>query len=352
MLPLIVKAQKQSSSNIYRFTIDLIHVNDDKVKVELITPPVKSDSITYYLPKIIPGTYSEDDFGRYIEQLHAFDKKGNELNTTKPDINSWTIHNAKNLYRLSYLVNDSYDDSTTKQVVFEPAGSNIQTDTNYVINSNCFLGYFSDMKNVGYEITIQHPAGLYGSTALNDVEKSNVADKFVTESYNRAVDNPIMYSAPDTTVIKVRDTDVLIAVYSPTKKISSKFLASKLDTLLQAQGKYLGGKLPVDKYAFLIYLDSRLTGYSGGEGALEHSYCSMYYYPERSPEALSTEFVNHAAHEFFHIITPLTIHSEEIQFFEFNNPKCRSTFGYMKVRRNIMPTWCRKNMTLLHPKNC
>jgi len=320
MLPLVIQAQ-QKSSGIYRFTVDLIHVNDDKVKVELITPPIKSDSITYYLPKIIPGTYSEDDFGRYIEQLHAFDKKGNELSVTKPDVNSWTIHNAKNVYRLSYLVNDSYDDSITKQVIFEPAGSNIQTDTNYVINNNCFLGYFSDMKNVGYEIIIQHPAGLYGSTALTDVDHSNVADKFVTESYNRAVDSPIMYCASDTTVIKVGNTDVLIAVYSPTKKISSKFLASKLDTLLQDQGKYLGGKLPVDKYAFLIYLDSKPTGYSGGEGALEHSYCSMYYYPERSPEALSTEFVNHAAHEFFHIITPLTIHSEEIQFFDFNNPK-------------------------------
>src|SRR6478735_4404392 len=154
MLPLVIQAQKKSPDNTYRFTIDLIHVNDDKVKVELITPSVKSDSITYYLPKIIPGTYSEDDFGRYIEQLHAFDKKGSELNITKPDINSWTIHNAKNLYRLSYLVNDSYDDSVTKQVIFEPAGSNIEADTNYVINNHCFLGYFDNMKNLSYEVTV------------------------------------------------------------------------------------------------------------------------------------------------------------------------------------------------------
>jgi predicted metalloprotease with PDZ domain len=161
---------------------------------------------------------------------------------------------------------------------------------------------------------------MYGSTALTDMDKSNTNDKFITESYNRIVDNPFMYDVPDTSVIKVGNTDVLISVYSPTKKVSSKFLAEKLDTLLQAQGKYLGGKLPVDKYAFIIYLDAK-PGYSGGEGALEHSYCSFYYYPERSEEQLSTEFVNHAAHEFFHIITPLTIHSEEIQFFDFNEPK-------------------------------
>lgn len=310
----------EPAGNVYKFTIDLNTVTDDKVKVELLTPSIKSATITYHIPKIVPGTYSEDDYGRYIEQFKAFDKKGDTLQVSKSDVNSWTISDATKLYKLSYLVNDSYDDSTTKQIIFEPAGSNIQKDTNYVINNHCFLGYFDDMKNVSYEITVLHPSSIYGSTALTDLDKSDTRDKFVTESYNRIVDNPFMYDVPDTSVIKVGNTEVLISVYSPTKQITSKFLAEKLDTLLQAQGKYLGGKLPVDKYAFLVYFDSK-QGYSGGEGALEHSYCSMYYYPERSAEEMSEEFVNHAAHEFFHIITPLTIHSEEIQFFDFNTPK-------------------------------
>lgn len=309
---------KQTGS--YQFTIDLNQVTNDKVKVELITPVINSKTITYHFPKIIPGTYSEDDYGRYIEQFQAFDKKGNPLNTAKSDVNSWEISNANKLYKITYWVNDSYDDSTTKQVIFEPAGSNIQKDSNYVINNHCFLGYFDDLKAIPYEVTVLHPAALYGSTALTDMDKSATSDKFITESYNRIVDNPFMYDVPDTSVIKVGSTDVLISVYSPRKKITSRFLAQKLDTLLQAQGKYLGGKLPVDKYAFIIYLDTKY-GYSGGEGALEHSYCSMYYYPEREPEQLSKEFVDHAAHEFFHIITPLTIHSEEIQNFDFNNPK-------------------------------
>ncbi len=307
-------------TGVYRFTIDLNRVTDDKVYVELITPTINQKTITYHLPKIIPGTYSEDDYGRYIEQFKAFDKKGNPLAVTKSDVNSWAIADANKLYKLSYWVNDSYDDSSTKQVIFEPAGSNIQKDTNYVINNHCFLGYFDDMKAMTYELKVLHPAGMYGSTALTDSDKSVTVDRFITESYNRMVDNPIMYDVPDTSVIRVGNTDVLISVYSPTKKVSSAFLAQKLDTLLQAQGKYLGGRLPVDKYAFIIYLDKKY-GYSGGEGALEHSYCSMYYYPERAAAQLAKEFVDHAAHEFFHIITPLTIHSEEIQYFDFNSPK-------------------------------
>jgi len=311
---------KTNEGKVYKFTINLINVTNDKIKVELLAPSIAAATITYHIPKIVPGTYSADDYGRYIEQFKAYDKKGDTLQVVKSDVNSWTISDAKKLYKIDYLVNDSYDDSVTRQVIFEPAGSNIQKDTNYVVNNHCFLGYFDDMKNMSYEITFLHPSNMYGSTALTDQDKSDTKDKFVVESYNRIVDNPFMYDVPDTTLIKVGNTDVLISVYSPTKKITSKFLSEKLDTLLQAQGKYLGGKLPVDKYAFLIYFDSK-QGYSGGEGALEHSYCSMYYYPERTPEEMSEEFVNHAAHEFFHIITPLTIHSEEIQNFDFNQPK-------------------------------
>src|SRR4051812_21729915 len=246
---------KTNSGSVYKFTVDLINVADDKVKVELLTPSITATGITYHIPKIVPGTYSEDDYGRYIEQFRAYNKKGDTLQVVKSDVNSWTISNANKLYKIDYLVNDSYDDSITKQVIFEPAGSNIQKDTNYVINNHCFLGYFDDMKNINYEITVLHPSNIYGSTALTDLDKSDTKDKFVTESYNRIVDNPFMYDVPDTTFIKVGNTDVLISVYSPTKKITSKFLAEKLDTLLQAQGKYLGGKLPVDKYAFLIYFD-------------------------------------------------------------------------------------------------
>src|SRR5690606_26700770 len=79
-------------------------------------------------------------------------------------------------------------------------------------------------------------------------------------------------------------------------------------------------KLPVDKYAFIIYLYEGVSG-SGGSGALEHSYSSFYYLPEMDPARLSGFLVDVAAHEFFHIVTPLNIHSEEIGNFDYINPK-------------------------------
>jgi predicted metalloprotease with PDZ domain len=175
------------------------------------------------------------------------------------------------------------------------------------------------MKNIPYELTVIHPSNMYGSTALIDFDKSPKTDKFITASYNQIVDNPFLYDVPDTTVIKVGKSNVLISVYSPHKLITSNFLARKLDTLLKAQTKYLGGKLPVEKYAFIIFLDDK-PGLSGSEGALEHSYSSFYYFGERDSAELSQQFVDDAAHEFFHILTPLSIHSEKIQNFNFSDP--------------------------------
>jgi len=320
LLVCISTSQKPAVSGGYRFTIDLVSVHNDQVKVVLRTPPVFKKTITYQFPKVVPGAYSEDNYGRYIEQFKAFNKKGESLKVIRKDINSWTISNADKLYTLSYLVNDTYDDFVTKDAIFEPGGSDIQKDTVFVINNHCFLGYFDNMKNIPYEVTIIHPFKMYGSTALTDLDKNAGVDKFITESYNQIVDNPFLYTVPDTTVIKVGKTDVLISVYSPNKLVTSKFIAAKLDTLLKAQTKYLGGKLPVDKYAFLIYLDDK-AGPSGSEGALEHSFSSFYYLGERDSVSISEQFSDDAAHEFFHIITPLSIHSEEIQWFDFNHPK-------------------------------
>lgn len=77
-----------SKTKSYKFTIDLLNVNNDKITVDLITPLITQKTITYHLPKIVPGTYSEDDYGRYVEQFTAFDKLGHSLSVTRIDTNS------------------------------------------------------------------------------------------------------------------------------------------------------------------------------------------------------------------------------------------------------------------------
>ncbi len=311
----------QVNQPVLRYSVDLTQTSEDRLSVELVCPPIKEKTITFYIPKTVPGTYSEDNYGRFIVDFRAFDKKGKPLKAYRTDQNGWMIKQATKLARITYKVNDTFDAREfSDKPVFEPAGTNIEKDTVYLINQHGFFGYFPGYEKAGYEISIKHRPDFYGSTALKDEDPSDVRDIFRTDSYNLLVDSPILYTKPDTSIVKVGSTDVLISVYSPSGNITSSFLAEQVSPLLQAQGKYLGGKLPVDKYAFLVYFDKN-PGLSGSEGALEHSYSSVYYFQEYPKEIFGKYFTDIAAHEFFHILTPLNVHAEQIHYFDFNFPQ-------------------------------
>ena len=56
-------------------------------------------------------------------------------------------------------------------------------------------------------------------------------------------------------------------------------------------------------------------------GAWEHSYSSNYVYSEAEFEAaLDERLPDTIAHEFYHVVTPLNIHSEIIEQFNFVEP--------------------------------
>jgi predicted metalloprotease with PDZ domain len=296
-------------------------VKNDLLTVNLVTPKMNKDTVIYHMPAMVPGTYKIYDFGKYVKNFKALDNTGKEITFSKADINSWKIPNAKNLVSISYEVEDTWDTDQKGEFVFEPAGTNFQVDTNYVLNTHGIFGYFSGMKRNTYKVNVTHPAGFYGATGLNDVARTGNSDLYTVPDYMQLVDNPMMYNRPDTAHVLVGGADVLISVYSPNKLVTAHFVADSLRKLLDMQRQYLGGTLPVKNYAFIIYLNGNPDGFkSGSFGALEHSYSSMYCLPEMEQARIAQTMIDVSAHEFFHIVTPLNIHSQEIGDFDYNNP--------------------------------
>jgi len=305
--------------------INLTKINNDRVMVTLKSPKIKTDEITYHIPKTVPGTYSEDNFGKYIDDLKAFDKKGNLLVVKKTNENSWSISNAKTLDKITYLVNDTYDIEKGKgfgsEDVFSPSGSNIDADKNVMLNTHCFVGYFTDYMSVPYQLTIVHSAGLWGATSMTDQDATTTNDLFVTSRYAELVENPIMYSKPDYTSFVVDGMEIQIAVYSPTGKVTAESITPEMKTMMTAQKHFLGSINTTKKYSVLLYL-STMKNDARGFGALEHPTATTVVLPEMmSKEELAKSMKDVVSHEFFHIVTPLTIHSQEIQNFDYNTPK-------------------------------
>ena len=318
----------------YKYRLDLTRVVDNKVYVELTTPEISESEIIFYLPKMIPGTYAIEDYGRFVSDLKAFDKKGRELKVEKIETNGWKISKANKMVRMSYWIEDTFHSELEGPDIIEPAGTNIEEGKNFVINSSGFFGYFDGLKELEFNVRILRPESFYGSTGMIPVSNNELTgeitmegreftddtrvDHFRTSRYDELVDSPIMYNEPDTVVLSIGGADVLVSSYSPNNEVSAAEIGQTIEEILLAQKDYLGGELPVDKYAFIFYFtDQPVLSY----GALEHSYSSFYYMPEMTIDQMQQQLRDFAAHEFFHIVTPLNIHSDEIQYFDFNNPK-------------------------------
>lgn len=321
-----VLAQKKAVNEEVKVSIDLINVKEDKVLVTVLAPEFGKSEVIYQIPKTVPGTYSADDYGKYIEGFKAFDKKGKELTVAKSDENTWKISNAKALAKITYLVNDTYDTETGrgfgKEEVFSPAGTNILAGTNFMLNNHGFVGYFNGKTDVKYTLNVLHPENLVGTTSLLDTDKSATNDVFTVSRYFELTDNPIMYAKPDFETFTVDGMEILFSVYSPNGVHSAKSLLPDLEKMMRAQKAFLGKVNSNKQYTVLLYLSDMEKNDAKGFGALEHHTSTTVVFPEAMPaNMLGQQLIDVVSHEFFHILTPLCVHSKEIHYFDYNNPK-------------------------------
>lgn len=309
----------------YEYKIDLINITDDKVSVQLITPVIKENEILFSFPKVIPGSYSEKNYGRFIESFKAFDADGKTLKTKKINPNQYLIKNAEKIRSIRYEVNDSWDVHDKDAHIFEPGGSNIDAGKNIVMNNFAFFGYFEGYNQLPLTVTITKPDYMYGATALQKKNTASITDIIQAKNFLELADNPILYCIPDTVSFMAANTRVQVSVYSANGKIKSNQVAGYLKPMAKALEQFFT-TLPVENYHFLFFFDDgenpvRGKEQKGGFGALEHNYCSFYYLPEIGFEPrLKSMISDVSSHEFLHILTPLNLHSEEIENFDFTQP--------------------------------
>jgi predicted metalloprotease with PDZ domain len=306
--------------------IDLVNVQNDRVKVVVDPGAFKGEEVIFHIPKTVPGTYSTDNYGQYIQDFKALDYKGNELNYTKTDENSWVIANGGELDKVEYWVNDTYDSEKTKdEPVFSPAGTNILANESFVLNLHGFVGYFKGFKEVPYELNLNVPQKLTPTTSLvrvgGDKQKLGL-ETYHARRYFEVIDNPIFYTKHPAESFKVNDITVNLAVHSPNGVYSASDLKGRMEKMMQAQKNFLGDINSTKEYNILLHLSTMLDDDAGGFGALEHHTSTVVVLPEAMPkENLEQAMVDVVSHEFFHIVTPLNVHSKEIQYFDFNDPK-------------------------------
>lgn len=305
--------------------VDLTAVSNDRLPVT-IDPGVFSESeVLYRLPRVVQGTYAISDFGQFTEDFVAWDYQGREMPVVREDLDSWRISNATQLDRISYWVNDTYDiEQTDAETPFSPSGTNIEPDV-YMLNLHGFVGYFEGMNDLDYEIQVRAPVGMTGSSALplvgRTTEGGAETDIYRATRYFEVTDNPMMYGAVDTTSFSLSGIDVKLTVYSPSGNHTAAELRPTLQRMMAAQRAYLADLETTNRYDVFLYLAGDGPTAPTGMGALEHQTSTvMVVQDDQTDDMLANSVIDVVSHEFFHVVQPLSVHSEDIQYFDYYDP--------------------------------
>ncbi len=325
----------------YQYSLDLNQVSNDQLIVNLKVPALEGDTVLFNFPKTIPGTYATQDYGKYISAFQAKTASGEVLEVQALTVNTYKIPRANELASIRYKVDDTFDSEEKKDKVFEPAGTNIQAGRNFVLNNSGFFGFFEGKENWPVELSVDKPADMIGMTALKQTALTVDNQAFLADSYHQLLDCPIMFSAPDTISFNVANARVTMSVFNESGRELSAEIYEEVKVSMNAISDFLDGELPVDNYAFLFYIKD-YTRYqdlmSGGKvkikdvtallkdmvgqgfGALEHGNSSFYFLPDFGNEMVIDMIKDVCIHEFFHILTPLNLHSQHIGDFNYVDP--------------------------------
>ena len=295
-----------------RYTVDVREPSTHTAGITLRVDSLPARDTIFQFAATAPGTYQTMNIGRYVSGLRATDARGRPIPTRQLTTNTWQIGTPSRVRTITYRVRDTWNTPVTEFPIYPMAGTAIEPD-HALLNAHALLGFPRSMQSAPVRVKVLHPRGWTVVTPLTEGR-----DGYEADSYDHAVDSPLLLGRNLTTsTLEVGGVPVRIAVHS-RGGIRADQLRDAMRGTLEAAGEFLG-RLPVDRYVFLFRFAPRDPRQA--MGAWEHGQSSEYVLPDTSyiPE-VGTGVTDIAAHEFFHVVTPLNVHSEIIEHFNFETP--------------------------------
>ena len=290
------------------FTINLNDRSNDTFKVEVVPPKLSADNNIYQFAATAPGTYQVMDIGRYVTSFTAYDSSGNEIGTKHLSTNQFELSSPEKVAKIEYRISETWDTPVDVDPIYLMCGTSIEND-HTLINGQAVFGYFKGMQASPLKIKLEYPDKWHIGTALT----KTMDGTYWAKNYDNVVDSPILLGNLTKASMDVQGTAVDVYTYSKTGQITSNQVLETLKNMLLSASGFLKG-LPVKHYTFLFVFEDRTAG------AWEHSYSSEYIYKEAPWADLKSSVSHVTAHEFFHVVTPLNLHSQIIAQFNFITP--------------------------------
>lgn len=315
-------------------TIDLKNLQNDKSFVDIrFNSLIQNKNLTFYFPISIPGTYEDLNYSKYISNFMVFGENNETLSFTKKIIHTSSFPDDNEIIkigkkrskeyffipseakRITYFAADAYDKNTNGFPNFISEANIFEKDRVYQLNWGAILGNFTISNRSVYQISVIKPKGIYGATSLTKVVKNDTLEILYSKNYSELIDQPIFYTKPDTSTFRIGRSLYEVSVFSENGEKYSEKIAKKIQPMiLEANRTYLKGITP-ERYVFMYYFTP-----SFGMGALEHKSSSMYFLSAPDTSLLNSGLLETTAHEYLHVLTPLTVRSEKISNFKLYAP--------------------------------
>jgi predicted metalloprotease with PDZ domain len=270
-----------------RYSVDLSDTVHHVFGVTLQLPALTAKNDVFEFAATAPGTYQTMDIGRFVHDFTALDAAGKPVPSSRIGANEWRLSQPQTVRQIRYGIIATRDTNVAENRVYPMCGTRLVSDY-AMINGQGVFGFPRGMQAVPLTVKLDTPKGWTMGTSLRSKDGLLMAD-----SYDQLVDSPILLGSHLTNAtLDVTGVPVTIVVQSKRDQIQA-----------------------TQRYTFLYDFGA------GSAGAWEHSYGSEYVLNE-SPftPAVGAQVTDIAAHEFFHVVTPLNIHSEIIEHFNFATP--------------------------------
>ncbi len=304
--PVADAGERTFRSNYY---IDLSGPVRDQFEVVMSVSNLTAENDTFNFAAVYPGSYSLKNFGRFVQKFAAFDATGGEVTTEKVNVNQWWLSEPWRIERIEYTILETWDHPKTVQRIAEMGGSAIEPDVTF-INGPSVFGYIRGLRDASLRIHLRHPSDWRRGSDLDLVLAEEDRSDFIAESFDDLSDAPLLLGELDYHAEEILGTNVYLYLYSRTGQIAARPVFEIAKKVLLSAAEFMNG-LPAPAYSFLFMFGQKSAG------ALEHPGSSAYVIREMSLERLEMYLRDVMAHEYFHVITPLSVRSTPINDFDF-----------------------------------
>jgi predicted metalloprotease with PDZ domain len=278
-------------------------------EIEVIFPDVPVGPLEARMSRSSPGRYALHEYAKNVFELKAFDGKGKELTTSRPNPYQWDIAGHDGTVRIIYKIYGDHID-----------GTYLGIDTTHAhMNMPATLMWARGLDRRAVHVTFAPPSGLSWVPATQ-LFPTDDRWSFTAPNLQYLMDSPTELSAQTIRSFKVRNPDgkeltIRTAIHHDAGDAEVNEYVSGVEKIVKEQAAVFGEYPEFDGGTYTFLAD--YVPWGGGDG-MEHRNSTVVAAPVslRAP-GMALDVLDTVSHEFFHAWNVERIRPKALEPFDF-----------------------------------